>query len=301
MSLWNILVVDDEPLNLEIIGEYLAHGPYRLTDAGDGAEAWRRLETATPPFDLVILDRMMPVMDGMELLKRMKADPRFEATPVIMQTAATASDQIREGLAAGCYYYLTKPYKATTLNSIVEAILEDLRQRRMIADEFASRPSIPATAQAEYTFSTLEEAHRLATLLAAQCPEPTLAAMGLIELLVNAIEHGNLGISYAEKSQLKQEDRWESEIARRLQLPQYLSKKAHVGFIRQTEDIVFTITDQGSGFDWRKYLEFDPDRAFDPNGRGIAMAGKIAFSGLEYRGNGNQVVATIRLKQSNPS
>lgn len=295
MSQWNILVVDDETLNLEIIQEFLEDGPYRLQTAENGAIAWNMMEAEHPPFDLVILDRMMPVMDGMELLKRLKGDPRFADVPVIMQTAASSSGQIQEGLAAGCYYYLTKPYKSTALIGIVHAVLEELRSKRLIAEEVRVPPAVPATSNAEYAFSTLEQAHKLSIMLAAQCPEPTLAAMGLIELLINAIEHGNLGINYAEKSLLKQEDRWEDEIARRQRMPEHSHKKAMVSFVRNEKEVIFTITDQGNGFDFSNYLEFNPERAFDPNGRGIAMAGKLAFSRLQYEGKGNQVTATVSL------
>ncbi len=294
---WHVLIVDDEALNLEIILEYLDGGPYQLETAENGLVAWETLEQAATAFDLVILDRMMPVMDGMALLKRLKSDARFAGIPVIMQTAAASNDQIREGLAAGCYYYLPKPYKASTLTGIVEAALDDLREQRALSEAVASLPSPQPTATAEYGFSTLEEAHRLATLLASQCREPALAAMGLIELLVNAVEHGNLGISYDEKCRLKKEGTWEEEVNRRLQLPNNTGKRAIASFIRDDSEITFTITDQGDGFDWQKYLDFAPERAFDLNGRGIAMAGKIAFSRIEYRGKGNQVVATVPLKK----
>lgn len=294
---WHILIVDDEVLNLEIIQEHLEAGPYHLETAENGAIAWETLERASPAFDLIILDRMMPVMDGMELLRRIKADTRFAHIPVIMQTAAASNDQIREGFAAGCYYYLPKPYKAGALTGIIEAALDDLREQRSLSEAMAGMPPTPATASAEYAFSTLEEAHRLSTLLAAQCPDPALAAMGLIELLVNAIEHGNLGISYNEKCQLKKEGRWEDEVNRRLQQPEHIGKKALASYARGSDEISFTITDQGNGFDWQQYLDFAPERAFDLNGRGIAMAGKIAFSRLEYQGKGNRVVATAALKK----
>ena len=74
-------------------------------------------------------------------------------------------------------------------------------------------------------------------------------------------------------------------------------RKSTVLYKRNDEEVVFTITDEGAGFDASHYLEFDPERAFDPNGRGIAMAGKLAFSRIEYRRCGNQVVATIKLKK----
>ena len=58
-------------------------------------------------------------------------------------------------------------------------------------------------------------------------------------------------------------------------------------------ELIFTIRDGGPGFDWRAYLEFSPERAFDPNERGIALARQMSFSSLEYQGNGNIVVARI--------
>ena len=294
MSFWNILVVDDDASNREIIADYLEDGPYVLTMAEDGQTAWQQLENPAHVFDLVILDRMMPFMDGMEVLRRMKATPRLMQTPVIMQTAAASAAQIREGIEAGCYYYLTKPYQYSSLICSIHTALEQLRQERSIVQALSEIPPIPATDHAEYTFSTLDEVQCLAALLAAQCPEPTTVAMGLSELLINAIEHGNLGISYAHKNLLKREGSWEAEITRRLSLPEYSGKKATVHFQRRNGLITFTITDQGQGFDWKKYLDFDPERAFDPNGRGIAMAGKIAFSRIEYQGTGNQVIATVK-------
>jgi anti-sigma regulatory factor (Ser/Thr protein kinase) len=58
--------------------------------------------------------------------------------------------------------------------------------------------------------------------------------------------------------------------------------------------IVFSIVDEGQGFDWRNYLDLDPRRAFDPNGRGIAMARSLSFESMEYNERGNEVRVTIR-------
>ena len=114
--------------------------------------------------------------------------------------------------------------------------------------------------------------------------------MGLVELLVNAVEHGNLGITYAEKSALRQASRWEDEVERRLSQEPWRSRRARVALRREGSQVEFTITDEGAGFDWKPFLDFDPARAFDLNGRGIAMARKLGFSSLEYRGAGNIVV-----------
>lgn len=297
MSQDRILVVDDEPLNLAIIEEYLGDTPgYAIATAVDGESAWQQLDSATPPYDLVILDRMMPVLDGIGLLRRMKGDARYADVPVIMQTAASAPEQVREGLSAGAYYYLTKPYEPETLCAIVRAALDD----RHAAKSARSRAeglekALQHLVSVEFTFRTLDEVAELAQLLAELCPNPQGVAFGLTELMINAIEHGNLGISYREKTMLLMENDWRPEVERRLALPQFCNRRARIRCERQPVGIRFTISDDGNGFEWQRYLDFDPSRVFDPNGRGIAMAQRTSFSKLEYIGNGNTVVATVSL------
>ena len=290
---WHLLVVDDEPTNCEIIGEYLRDQPFAIDFAGDGAEALRRTAQAAVPYDVVILDRMMPGMDGMEVLRRLRADPHWALIPVIMQTAAVAPEQVREGLAAGAYYYLTKPYLPGALVGIVWAAIDGLRPGRQRHSEAARLGATAAMGGCDYAFSTLEESERLAVLLTMQCPDPESAALGLGELLLNAVEHGNLAISYEEKGRFKRAGTWRAEIDRRLRLDAYRGRRATVRMDRAPGEIRFTITDQGNGFDWRGFTEFDPARAFEPNGRGIALARKLAFSRIEFVGSGNVVVATV--------
>lgn len=66
-----------------------------------------------------------------------------------------------------------------------------------------------------------------------------------------------------------------------------------IHFANQPDRVEFTIRDQGDGFDWSKYLDFSPERAFDTHGRGIALARKLSFDSFEYLGNGNTVIAAI--------
>lgn len=297
---WHLLVVDDEPLNREIIGEFLDDPDYRLSFAENGEEAWAALlatlEPGAPAVDLMVLDRMMPKLDGLTLLRRIKADTRFQHLQVIMQTAASAPAEVREGIEAGAYYYLTKPYQPEALHAIVRAALMDIAERRRAERVVARHDDVLSLlAQGEFSFRSLEQAHALAGALAALCPDPAAVALGLTELLVNAVEHGNLGISYAEKKDLRQNEGWEAEVVRRLALPEYSQLLARVSVARTPHAIMFTVEDQGPGFDWQRFLEFDPERAFDPNGRGIAMARQVSFGNLEYRGRGNVAVATVSL------
>lgn len=296
MNKERVLVVDDEQLNLFIIEEFLENEDIELELHDNPLDAWASLSAPESNFSLVVLDRMMPGLDGMELLRRMKREARFADIPVIMQTAASSPDQVREGLEAGAYYYLTKPYEPEALISIVRVALDDRRSRSQLRSRAARLEEAQKLIRCvEYCFVTLDDVASLVPVLAGMCPAPEVAAPGLSDLMVNAVEHGNLGVTYQEKSLLKWEGDWEGEILRRLALPQFGGRVATVRAERTANAVLFTITDQGDGFAWEKFLNFDPDRAFDPNGRGIAMARMMSFATLEYQGKGNVVVASVNL------
>jgi DNA-binding response OmpR family regulator len=297
MAKWNILVVDDEPHLLNIIEECLSNDEFSIETTTDAATAWEKLNNPESLFNIIILDRMMPgKFDGLELLRRIKAARHLKKTPVIMQTGASSPEQITEGIEAGAFYYLTKPYAMKSLECIVRAVIADIELRREVsaqADKFSN--SLKQFTYGELKFTTLDEANLVAGILAALCPDPDTASQGLVELLLNAVEHGNLGITYDEKKHLMYTDSWEQEVNLRLALPAYKDRVATATFERKDGSIEFLITDQGCGFDWRKYLNPDPGRVFDPNGRGISMARRFSFSSVEYMGVGNIVRATLSL------
>jgi CheY-like chemotaxis protein len=290
-----ILAVDDDPINLEIIRETLSDADLELHFASSGMQAMALLTDEGRRFDTVILDRMMPGMDGLAVLEQIKASPRLAGTPVVMQTAAAGPEQVEEGLRSGAYYYLTKPYSPAALRTIVHAALETGSWRRQLSGHPESLAPLRFATSANFVVRTLRETSELAGLLAALCPDPGPVRVGLAELLVNALEHGNLAISYAEKSRLKREERWEDEIEQRQALAQFRERRVHVTFQREPNEVRFTIRDEGQGFVWQPYLEFDPVRAYDPNGRGIALAKALSFSNLRYEGSGNVVIATVAL------
>lgn len=291
----HVLVVDDEPVNLHIIAEYLEGTGLRLDLVEHSEQAWAKLQRPDAPYSLAILDRMMPGVDGIELMRRLKADPRFKHMPVIMQTAATTPEQIAEGIAAGAFYYLTKPYAGEALLGVVKSAIDAVE----MAEQLQLRAQLEAESarlihRAEIFCTTLQDVQACTAMIAAMCPDPSTAAIGIKELLVNAVEHGNLGITYEEKKALKLADGWEHEVERRAALPENRRKSVRVELERLPGLIELKITDQGRGFDWHQYLELDHQRAFDPNGRGIAMARTLSFAGIEYRGCGNAVYATLR-------
>ncbi|MBL7185867.1 MAG: response regulator [Phycisphaerae bacterium] len=116
-----ILVVDDEPDCLSIIQCRLEWCHYEVISAGNGAEALRVAEDEKP--DLILLDTNMPVMNGLDVLERMRKNPALRDTPVIMVTALCERQYIDAASAYGIADYVTKPVDFTSLLDKISNIL----------------------------------------------------------------------------------------------------------------------------------------------------------------------------------
>lgn len=286
-----VLVVDDEEFNLDIISEHLTSAGFAVVSANDGDIALQKLEI-TPDIEVIVLDKMMPKMNGMEVVRFLKKDSRYRHIPVVMQTAAANTAQILEGVQAGVFYYLTKPYKGDLLISVVKAALEEGFKIKEIERKIKNNDALPNLIEnGRFAFRTLEEAKFLAYFLSHSFPDSATAAFSLTELMVNAIEHGNLGITYAEKKKFMIEGTHLHEIERRLGLKSNSDKKVHLSIESIDHTIKIHIKDQGDGFNWEEYIIMSLERITDPNGRGIAKAQKY-FSKIEYIGKGNEVICT---------
>ncbi len=121
--MFTILIADDEPLMLELLEFRLAQRDYRTITATDGREALARLEDSAP--DAVVLDAMMPVHDGLEVLRRMRASPEHAETPVIMLTARRGEKDIVGALEIGANDYLVKPFMPEELLARLARLLKD--------------------------------------------------------------------------------------------------------------------------------------------------------------------------------
>lgn len=297
-----VLIADDMKLMRDMLRKYLELAGYLVESASDGVEAWQILNSSKHPFDIVVTDRNMPRMDGMELLAKIKSDPHFAELPVIFQTVVSSRDAIVEGINAGVYHYLTKPYDEKVLLAFVAAAIDDSRRHKAMKTRITNKKAaLGLLRKAEFSFRTLDEIKDLTELLADLSGNPERVATGLSELLINSVEHGNLGISYAEKSELVRQGHWRAEIDRRLKQPEYQDKLVFVKIAREPTRTTFTIKDQGNGFDSSTFLNFSPERATDLHGRGIALSRMLSFDSLDYLGNGNQVIASVNRASNLPS
>lgn len=287
-----LLLVDDDPSHIDIIANILS-SDYDISVTTCGEDALKLSEEIA--FDAIILDVVMPGMDGYTVCETLLARENFH-TPIVFLTSNDSSEEIERGLELGATYYLTKPTKAKRLKAVIKTATEHFQFVTQVEDKYLS--SFSLLDKATFTFRTLAEARSLSSVVSEMCPISKNVYLGLCELMVNAIEHGNLGITYEEKSALNEEGIWEQEVSGRLSDPVLGAKEASLEVVKTQEMIKIHIKDQGDGFEWKKYMTFDPERALHSHGRGIAMANGMSFDELVYQGNGNSVIAIVKLDHS---
>ena len=289
-----ILIVDDDRVTRLILERCIEGLGHESLIAVNGREAMEVLEK-TDDIDLILLDREMPEMNGMEVVKAMKESPKFSKIPIIMATGSNDAASVKEGTDAGVFYYLAKPIDESILRSVISAAERDVMQRKTLSSELGKhKKSFNMINLCEFHVRAISEAEDLAVFLANCYPDPDRVVSGIAELLVNSIEHGNLALSYDEKSELIDNGNWREELERRGELSEYKNRKSVVTFRRNEDGLYLKILDEGEGFNWRKYLDIDPARATDNHGRGIAQAKAVSFDELNYNTAGNQVVAIVR-------
>jgi len=289
-----ILLVDDEEFNLDILEEYIEELGLETNTANNGKEALERLEKSK--YDIIILDRMMPIMDGIEFLEKIKNNKKYSEIPVIMQTAASSETEISEGLEAGVFYYLIKPFSKKVFLSILNSAIEHLiKNKKFVKQRNIVLDSKKLISEVAFEVVNLDDAKVVAEYIADFCPNKEEAKFGILELIVNSVEHGNLEIDFFQKKELLEMAFWEDEIKIRLQNEKYKNRRTKVHFAKLGKKIIITISDQGSGFDPEEYLEIKRSRLSFPNGRGIAMSKKMSFDSLNYNKKGNVVMCEINL------
>lgn len=130
-----ILVVDDEPFNLDYLEQELSEANYEIVSASNGQEALQKVGEVTP--DLILLDIMMPVMDGFTTLEKLKADIATRDIPVVIISASHDLQSVVKGIKLGAEDYLAKPFEPILLHARIQASLEKKRlrdeQRRLIS------------------------------------------------------------------------------------------------------------------------------------------------------------------------
>ena len=123
MAQQRILLVDDEPRLLHVVGLYLSMEGFEVTEAQDGTEALSKLDTEQ--FDLAILDVMMPGVDGIEVCRHIRSMPQTHSMPVLVFTSLSADADVERARLAGANHLITKPFSLPGLGAVVRSCFED--------------------------------------------------------------------------------------------------------------------------------------------------------------------------------
>jgi adenylate cyclase len=163
-----ILIVDDEPFNLDLLEQELTEQGYAIERAGDGAEALEKVPSFLP--DVILLDYMMPRMNGLEVLKRLRTDDQHKSIPVILLTAkATQEDKIK-GLDGGADDYVVKPFDSFELLARVRAMMR-IKQMHDTLEEW----NRSLTEKVDRQVEELQRMNRLRRYLSPQIAETILS------------------------------------------------------------------------------------------------------------------------------
>ena len=127
MTTKSLLVVDDNPENLKLILMILASGGYELVTASDAIQALHAIEQRIP--DLILLDLQLPGMDGLELTRRLKANPQTRSIPIVAVTAYAMKGDEAKARHAGCDGYLVKPVDKRLLREVVKSFVGGATQQ----------------------------------------------------------------------------------------------------------------------------------------------------------------------------
>ncbi len=118
-----VLIADDEPHVIELVRVTLEDDRLRVVEAVDGEGALVIAHAIHP--DVILLDVQMPGIDGLEVCRRLRSDPAFAETTIVMLTAAAQKDDVARGLAAGANHYLTKPFSPVALLALFERVMPE--------------------------------------------------------------------------------------------------------------------------------------------------------------------------------
>lgn len=289
-----ILVVEDDRIERMFMEQQIKDLGHDMITAENGKEALEKLFGLKDRIDVILMDKMMPVMDGMTAVRRIKSEAEFKKIPIVMITGAASARDIQEGIDAGVFYYLAKPVNEDVLKSVLSAATREAVQNHALNQELGRhKSSFNLIQTCKFSFRTIEEAESLATFMAHCFPEPERVFPGLMELMSNAIEHGTYGIGYDRKSELIESGTLRAEIIHRQNASEYAGKFVEAVVTHNENGIYAVVTDQGPGFNWKRYMTIEPSRARDNHGRGIAQANALSFDKLTFNEAGNQAIGFV--------
>jgi len=280
-----ILIIDDNVDLLEYLNEFFVIYNYEVILAEDGHTGIEKFKENKP--DIVITDMRLPDINGDVVVKSIKKIDKNVS--IIVITGFSDQKLILNAMKNGAVDILKKPFKPKDLNYLINKIEHLFKRIKLkvslnifkwdkkclqIGNDIAAIPFVidAIYSQTGYLFEN-----------------DYFMKVGLQEILLNSIEHGNLYISYEEKQQALEDGKYKLLLDERLKDPLYKEKKIEIRIFFNNEYLVINIKDEGNGFDIGKIPDpHEPENLLGENGRGILMA-MNSFDEVRYNSKGNEV------------
>lgn len=296
----HVLLVDDDPAVLGMVSDALSHFGIEVHAFSEGGPALALLEDpASPPIDMVITDINMDGMDGFDVVHRVKD---IQANlPVVLMTGQASLEYAVRAMRMGAANLFQKPLALKELVKNVFHLVEMHREFRLAQDGL--KGLMKETRHFCFRSDDLDIGSiirhltdRLVPMGFASATNVDVISMAFHEALVNALEHGNLELDSAMKSDVFSEtDPYAALRLQRLSDEQFASRTVDV-FMEATPDrFMVTITDQGPGFDTSRAAYAAEDALHKLTGRGLAMI-QMVMDAVSFNETGNQIRLVLKKK-----
>lgn len=285
-----VLIVEDNKAIRDLTEKTVKRAGYDVQAAPDGAQGLKLFKEFKP--EVVLSDINMPVMNGLELLEKIRI---FDSnTLFIVVSTLDSPEYILQALRLKANDYIVKPFAAKEMLAMLEKYSGILASRTKNREVLGLIDNMVLKMRVG---NRLDLVGKIVDRLMIETEQVISQAdrfgvhLGLVEMIVNAIEHGNLEITYDEKSQAMEGShrQWDDLVNNRCMASEYADRLINLDFSMTKDRCEWLITDQGPGFDWKKIPDAsDPENLTASHGRGILLT-TMQFDEVTYIGKGNQV------------
>ncbi len=296
-----VLLVDDEKVVREELGGLLQDEGYTVVTARDGEEGLEMYLRQQP--DMVITDARMPRREGLSLAREILA--RNAHVPITMITGHGSEAMAIAALRLGMTDFLKKPVQLTNLVAALERMEASRRLALERADGVDVLPPSARLVSVTKRFECGNDLEAIPQFVAAVIASVASGLdprkrdgmqLALREIVINAVEHGNLGVTFEEKTQANERGTLPALIARRATDPERAARKVRVKAKRTDESILVVVEDEGDGFEWRSLPDpTDAANLLRTHGRGVLLA-SLSVDELRFNDRGNRVGLVAHLE-----
>lgn len=290
-----ILVIENDFISRNYLRDLFNYSGYQCVTAQNASDGLDVYLSEKP--DVIICNMLLPGMSGLELLNTIRK--KDSKTSIIIATTKSSENIAIQAFRLGATDFLKKPIQ----DKDILPILEKLKEKHQAEPQDIKYGDVEQGSM-KFTFRTeLDSVHLIVERLIGELGDDFFdeddkinIELGLIELITNALEHGNLNISFDEKTAACDNNTLEELLESRMKDPTYSNRLITVNFEYTPEECIWSIIDEGDGFDISQLPDPTAKENLDSlHGRGIFMT-KLFFDSLEYKGKGNQAVAIKRRK-----